>query len=557
MNLMGLLRLALRKALLPPTSKHFRLTAAPDIQVSPNRFGADDDSSPGGKKCGFNGENCSLLELTMKDADPAQEGSGSSADISLIPPHAFSVTSGFSYWNGCDGQGANCITFFSNTLSRAKAGKFLRVPLLLGSTENEADVFIVGSEIASGNVVPNLGEVISDLSTLIEFTCPTGATALDRINAKVPTWRYDYQAVFHNISPRPDLRAYHGSELPILFGTLPSPTSAEKALSRFMQNAWVAFARDPVHGLVDIRWPQYSPNASTLAQIGGFYNETGATFGQGRLFDFACSDTEALSAALGQLLPLFGPAGTGLVVMYIKFQDAFKHALAHALYVYAHSTGLYVTTAQGPVVGSLISSNVRQFLGVPYATGKRWEAPTSPPRRTTPINATSFGDSYPQALDALNVQFYRTAGLDDSAIFVPESENCLYVNIWAPSVSRKQRTAVLIWIYGGSFQFGSAPIQIVLQSSLSWYHGQDIVENNDDITVVSFNYRLNIFNAPYAPQLVSNTTTPQNFGLLDIDAAIGWVYENIAVFGGDPNRISLFGQSAGAAAADAMTVENR
>ncbi|KAG6899395.1 hypothetical protein C0993_010614, partial [Termitomyces sp. T159_Od127] len=84
------------------------------------------------------------------------------------------------------------------------------------------------------------------------------------------------------------------------------------------------------------------------------------------------------------------------------------------------------------------------------------------------------------------------------------------------------------------------------------YNGQNIVRDNDDILVVTFNYRLNIFGFPNAPQLVS-TTQPQNFGLLDLDAAVQWVHDNIAAFGGDPERIVLFGQSAGGAAIDAYT----
>lgn len=69
---------------------------------------------------------------------------------------------------------------------------------------------------------------------------------------------------------------------------------------------------------------------------------------------------------------------------------------------------------------------------------------------------------------------------------------------------------------------------------------------------MTFNYRLNIFGQPNAPQLV-NSAHSQNFGLLDIDAAIQWVHDNIANFGGDPDRIILFGQSAGSAAVDAYT----
>ncbi|KAG6882069.1 hypothetical protein C0995_015951, partial [Termitomyces sp. Mi166 len=211
----------------------------------------------------------------------------------------------------------------------------------------------------------------------------------------------------------------------------------------------------------------------------------------------------------------------------------------------AQSTGLLVSTPQGPVVGTMANPSVRQFLGIPYATAKRWEAPTLPPHRSTTFNATNFGDSCLQALNPSSVEFLLLAGLDNSTIFVPESENCLTLNIWTPSISRKQNAAVLLWVYGGGFQFGT--------SNISIYNGQNIVRDNDDILVVSFNYRLNIFGFPNAPQLISNTTQPQNFGLLDLDAVVQWVHDNIAAFGGDPDRIVLFGQSAGGAAIDAYT----
>lgn len=84
------------------------------------------------------------------------------------------------------------------------------------------------------------------------------------------------------------------------------------------------------------------------------------------------------------------------------------------------------------------------------------------------------------------------------------------------------------------------------------YNGKEFVKNND-ITVVSFNYRLNVFGQPNAPQLV-NGTHSQNFGLLDQRAAIEWVYNNIASFGGDPNRITIAGHSAGATSAGIYTL---
>ncbi|KAG6887405.1 hypothetical protein C0995_015592 [Termitomyces sp. Mi166 len=208
--------------------------------------------------------------------------------------------------------------------------------------------------------------------------------------------------------------------------------------------------------------------------------------------------------------------------------------------------GLLVPTVQGSVLGTLVDPSVRQFLGVPYASASRWEIPTLPPLRSAPFNASDFGDSCLQYLDPATVTYLRLTGLDNSTIYVPESEDCLTVNIWAPSISRKQNTAVLLWVHGGGFLSGT--------SRVPFYNGQNIVGDNDDIVVVTFNYRLNIFGFPTAPQLFTSTTKAQNLGLLDLDAAVQWVYDNIAGFGGDPERIVLFGQSAGGVAVDAYTL---
>ncbi|KAF9562982.1 carboxylesterase [Agrocybe pediades] len=212
------------------------------------------------------------------------------------------------------------------------------------------------------------------------------------------------------------------------------------------------------------------------------------------------------------------------------------------LFVKARSDGLTVSTQQGPVSGTLSSPTVRQFLGIPFATAGRWQAPRLPAVRKSVFKATTFGDSCVQELSPPNVEFLVLAG--GLGINTTESEDCLTVNIWSPTVQRKQKTAVLLWIYGGGTVFGT--------SNIPTYVGNNFVRDNDDITIVSFNYRLNIFGQPNAPQLVSKTAS-QNFGLLDLDAAVTWVHDNIANFGGDPDRIVLFGQSAGAASADQYT----
>lgn len=80
-----------------------------------------------------------------------------------------------------------------------------------------------------------------------------------------------------------------------------------------------------------------------------------------------------------------------------------------------------------------------------------------------------------------------------------------------------------------------------------------MVRENDDVILVTFNYRLNVFGHPNAPQLEGNDSS-QNFDLLDVAAAIKWVYNNIAKFGGDPERITIFGESAGAMAVDAYAM---
>jgi hypothetical protein len=121
--------------------------------------------------------------------------------------------------------------------------------------------------------------------------------------------------VFPDLSIRPELRAIHFSEIPLVFGafydfynvsgtndgvrsTAPPATTDELALSEYMQSAWVAFARDPANGLLDFGWPMYNAdpmsNTATLVELGGFYNRTGANFADGRLLDFTCDAQDVL-----------------------------------------------------------------------------------------------------------------------------------------------------------------------------------------------------------------------------------------------------------------------
>ncbi|KAF2014299.1 para-nitrobenzyl esterase [Aaosphaeria arxii CBS 175.79] len=206
---------------------------------------------------------------------------------------------------------------------------------------------------------------------------------------------------------------------------------------------------------------------------------------------------------------------------------------------------LNIDTTSGYVTGTVdrTAPNVAQFLGIPYAeqpVGSRRWLPSVAKERAQFIDATKFGPSCPQFEgNASNV--WRT----DAPEFLPEpefGEDCLSVNIWAPWTGKRwngtsnDTRPVIVWIHGGAFLTGgvNTPYHIPTQ----W------VQRRKDLIVVAINYRLNIFGFPNA------RGTVQNLGLLDQRLALEWIQENIANFGGDPERITLWGQSAGAIAAD-------
>jgi para-nitrobenzyl esterase len=120
---------------------------------------------------------------------------------------------------------------------------------------------------------------------------------------------------------------------------------------------------------------------------------------------------------------------------------------------------------------------------------------------------------------------------------VPASEDCLYLNIWSPAADDKRRP-VLVWIHGGAFQTGSG--------SVPWYNGVSFAEKGE-VVVVTLNYRLGILGFLHLAEWGGEDyASSGNCGLLDQLAALEWVRDNIAAFGGDPQRVTIFGESAGA-----------
>ncbi|KAF4620390.1 hypothetical protein D9613_000965 [Agrocybe pediades] len=201
----------------------------------------------------------------------------------------------------------------SRHLDKSSGRKFpLKVPALIGSAANEVDVFVLGEELNSiGSWVPVLSEMLSHILTLIVYTCPASSSAASRRDNYVPVWRYQYQGVFPDISTRPELRSFHASEIPIVFGTYNTVSSVpatptEIALSSYMQRAWVEFARDPQQGLANFGWPIYNPLSNSLAELGNSGNPGGVVLANGLLVDTACGALDVLNSLKNQLEGLLG-----------------------------------------------------------------------------------------------------------------------------------------------------------------------------------------------------------------------------------------------------------
>jgi para-nitrobenzyl esterase len=193
----------------------------------------------------------------------------------------------------------------------------------------------------------------------------------------------------------------------------------------------------------------------------------------------------------------------------------------------------------GTVEGSTSADGrVEIFRGIPYAAppvgALRWKEPQPVPAWEGVKKATVFGARCMQG-NVFGDMVFRDAA---------PSEDCLYLNVWTPKVSPGAKLPVMVWIYGGGFQAGA--------TSEPRQDGERLAHKG--VVVVSMNYRLGIFGFFSHPELTRESPhhASGNYGLQDQAAALQWVRRNIAAFGGNPENVTIFGESAGSFSVSAL-----
>ncbi|MBV9770130.1 MAG: carboxylesterase/lipase family protein [Bryobacterales bacterium] len=200
------------------------------------------------------------------------------------------------------------------------------------------------------------------------------------------------------------------------------------------------------------------------------------------------------------------------------------------------------SSAQGPVsnttsgkIRGLMQDKVNTFRGVPYGapTGgsNRFMPPQKPEAWTGVKDTTEWGPEAPQG---------PHTEIPEVAATIPKgmvSEDCLHLNVWTSGLDSRKRP-VMVWLHGGGFTSGNG--------NYTMYDGANMARKHD-LVMVSLNHRLNSFGFLYLPEIGgAKYANASNTGMLDIVAALEWVRDNIANFGGDPNNVTIFGQSGGA-----------
>lgn len=200
-----------------------------------------------------------------------------------------------------------------------------------------------------------------------------------------------------------------------------------------------------------------------------------------------------------------------------------------------------VETTSGRIRGysqTISNKNVNTYLGIPFAeppvNDLRFKRPEPVKNWTETLECKTLSNCCPQTKFTTFVGTAGEKGEEQWNYNTNISEDCLYLNLWVPSVTTGSKLTTLIWIYGGAFIYGSSTLDIYNGAYLAAY---------SDVIIASMNYRLGPFGFLY----MGDDEAPGNVGLMDQTLALKWIYDNIERFGGSKDLITVFGESAGAA----------
>ncbi|WP_338876168.1 carboxylesterase family protein [Spirosoma sp. SC4-14] len=191
------------------------------------------------------------------------------------------------------------------------------------------------------------------------------------------------------------------------------------------------------------------------------------------------------------------------------------------------------STESGKVRG-YIHNGTFTFKGIPYAKAERFMGPSKPNSWTGVRSSMTYGPVCPMdpttsTYDEIEFPFHHDWGYTN--------ENCLSLNVWTPQLSQAKKRPVMVWFHGGGFTAGSSV-------ELPSYDGENLAKKGD-VVVVTVNHRLNILGFLDLSAYGEKYKNSPNAGLMDLVASLEWVKQNIAQFGGDPNNVTIFGQSGG------------
>ena len=197
-----------------------------------------------------------------------------------------------------------------------------------------------------------------------------------------------------------------------------------------------------------------------------------------------------------------------------------------------YDKSLAVKCVNGTFVGKK-TENIIEYKGIPFV-GKqpvgelRWKAPVD----VVPddgIYEAYYNGKTPRQVEALG---------EDASLYV-QGEDCLYLNIWKADDTSTEKKPVMVWIHGGAFEMGGTADPV--------YNAYNLVKENPDVIIASIEYRVGVFGFFHLSHLPDGKDYPdaQNLGLMDQMMGLKWIHENIAAFGGDPDNVTIFGESAG------------